>query len=675
MMIKHHHLFFKGNLMLLYPALVVLFSIGVIIGWSFNIEELKKVLPEAVSMNPLTAILFFCCSFIIGLNIVKGRHTRLAGFLSAVVFLAGALKIVSYFGNYHFGIDQLLFTDKLANERIYGEANEMAPNTAFNFSLLGLALLIYRTRGKLRLVSDILSFIVLFTAFLSIIGYLYDANELYVISNYIPMAVPTAVCFLLVSIAILLNRKGSLLLKTITNQYSGSRMARYLLPMAIILPLVLGLLRLYGQDAGFFSSNFGTALYAAVCIILFIFFILKNAATINRSDVTLHSEIMQRKRIEEVVRKSESMVKEFNKQLERKVEERTNELNRNRNMFRSLIENSVDTISMLDSKGSFLYSSVAVEKLIGYKPEELIKARSFVFIHPADLHSLMGLFQRVLTHPKIVYSSTMRILHKDGEYRWVEGTIINLLEDDNVKAIVTNFHDITEKKKAEETKLILEKRLLQEKIDKQIQITQATIRGQEKEKKEMGMELHDNVNQLLAAGKLYMDMAGSRPAAQGEWIGRSRENISLAIQEIRKLTKTMVPPTLGASGIIDSIKDFADVIYQSSGLQIDISVPKEILHALDENGQLALYRIIQEQLNNIVKHASAHKTFITLDMKSNAAILKIKDDGKGFDLTRNRTGIGLSNIQSRVEMLAGKYDIHSAPGQGCELIIQLPCMQ
>ncbi len=672
-MLNLHNPQYRMRLTLLYPLTVVLFSGAAIIGWYCDIDGLKKILPNGVAMNPMTAILFFCCSVILVINFLLRKKTSLGRILSGIILGVGALKLLSYFGNYAWGIDQLLYTGKLEQEKLNGMTNEMAPNTAFNFSLLGLAFLTYRTKGKWNRLSDYLSFIVAFSAFLSLIGYLYNAKELYGISHYMPMAVPTAVCFLLVSTALLLNRKDSFILRTLTNPYSGSRMARYLIPMAIILPVVLGLLRLYGQNAGLFTDNYGTALFAAANIMLFIILILKSAASINRSDKSLILEIEERKRIEEKVRKSEAIVKEFNKQLEKKVRERTSQLNRNSKMFRSLIENSIDAISMLDANGRLSFSSVAITKLTGYRSEEIVNTRAFAFVHPEDLQPVVELFQRVRKLPGIVFSSIFRIVHKNGEYRWVEGTIINLLEDVNVKAIVTNFHDITVKMKAEEMRLLLEKNLSQEKLNKQIEITQATIAAQEKERKEIGMELHDNVNQILAASKLYLDIAEDQPESRDEMIGRSKEYILHAIEEIRKLSKSIVPPALGASGIIDSIQEFADLINQSSGLHIDMAIPREIMNALDENERLALYRIIQEQLNNIVKHAQAKNTAITLYKKSTTAVLNIKDDGRGFKVNGNRPGIGLSNIQTRVEMLQGEFDIRSAPGKGCELVIELPC--
>ncbi len=640
-MLRPNHLQFSTRLTLVYPALVAGCALGVIIGWFFEIDQLKRILPDAVAMNPMTAILFLLCSLVIIVNFQLRRQTHFAVILSLSIAALGALKVFSYIAGYELGIDKLLFFQKLEQENLLGHSNQMAPNTAFNFMLLGIALLTYRVNRTWNKLSDILSLIITFSAFLSLIGYIYNAHELYGISHYIPMAVPTAACFLLVSIALLLNRKGSYILKTLGNQYSGSRMARYLLPMAIIIPVTLGLLRLYGQQAGLFTGNFGTALFAAATIMIFIFLILKTAGWINKRDRALH---------------------EFNLELEKKVQERTAELNRNSKKFRSLIENSVDAISMLDADARITFSSVAMQKLTGHSAEKLSGARAFSLIHPDDLAGVAELFQLVLASRGIAYSSTFRILHAGGGYHWVEGTIVNWLEDPNVGAIVTNFHDITEKKK-----------LMTEQLNKQKLITQATIYGQEKERKEIGMELHDNVNQILAVSKMYMDMASDNSKGnREEMISRSRESIMHAIEEIRKLSRSMVPPALGAEGIIGSIQEFSDLIHTSSGLQIALQLPTEIMQSLDDNERLALYRIIQEQLNNIVKHARAKNTVIMLGKKDGTAVLQIKDDGKGFDINSNRSGIGLTNIQSRVEMFQGTFNLHSAPGQGCELVIELP---
>jgi len=664
--------FLLSRLTLFYPITVILLALAATLGWIFDIEEFKKILPDAVSMNPISAVLFLCCAFVLLINFPVKRPKPLAWVFSSLVVCISLAKVLSYLIPYQFGLDQFLFSSKLQNDTLNGIANEMAPNTAINFFLVGFALLTYRNKNKWNLVSDCLSLVVAFNAFISLLGYLYDARELYGISHFIPMAVPTAISFLLISTALMLNRKNSFFLRILSDSNSGGRMARYLLPMAFILPVIFGLLRIYAQHKGYFTSNFGTALFSAFNILIFVALIVRSAYSISKSEKILHQEIAERKNIEEKIRASEMMVKEFNKELEKKVDERTQLINRNRNMFRSLIENSIDAIMMMAADSRIQFSSVAIEKFTGYRPEDLLNKRALDLVYPEDKQLATDLFKRVLANPGLAFSSTLRILNKDGELRWVEGTVTNLLEDLNVNTLVGNFHDITEKRKVEERRISLEKTLLHEKIEKQIQITEATIHGQEKERKEIGMELHDNVNQILSTSLLYLSMAETQDNSL-QYIAQGKEFINHAIQEIRKLSRSMVPPNLGAAGIIRSIRELTDLFSQTSGLKISLSISEELL-PLDPNKQLALYRIIQEQLNNILKHAKARNAMVTLSNRSGMVQLVIKDDGQGFDLTSTRQGIGINNIQSRVEMLQGNFEIQSSPGHGCQLKIELPLL-
>lgn len=665
-------MFEKPRLTLVYPGVVMLFAVAALVGWVYEIELLRTFLSGTVSMNPVTALLFIFSAIAIAWNFLVQRQSLVSRLLSAIVLLVGGLKVTAYATGFDLHIDQILFAQKLQSEAVGGFRNQIAPNTAANFFLIGISLLIYRSGGKWRLVADFCSLAVAASSLLSVVGYLYSVSELYGVSNYIPMALPTAICFLLLSVALVLNRKKSFVLRTLTDRHGGGRMAKLLLPVAIIFPVVLGLIRLYGQEIGLYTTGFGTALFAVVNVIIFIAFILRGAYSINRSEELLHREISERKQIEARLRESEAAVREFNRELEKRVDERTNEVKRTSRKFRALIENSVDVISMLDEEGRVIFASGSVEKVLGYKADELLQTRAFALIHPEDLKQLTGLFHRVKQHPGVAYSTSVRVVSKSGKVRWVDGTIRNLLNDPNVGAIVTNFHDITERKRTEEARMELEKTLLQEKIDKQVQITQATLIGQEKERKEIGMELHDNINQILAACKLYLDIAQTQPNQQQEMTNRARTGLIQAIQEIRKLSKSMVPPTLGAKGIIDSVREFAELIQESAGLQIEVAIPEQVMSSLDRNEQLAVYRIIQEQLNNIVKHAHARKAVISLNKLGQTAVLQIRDDGKGFDVSSKRSGIGLSNIQSRVEMLKGSFEISSSPGSGCELEIKLP---
>jgi len=126
------------------------------------------------------------------------------------------------------------------------------------------------------------------------------------------------------------------------------------------------------------------------------------------------------------------------------------ELKKSEKRFRALIEHSYDAISLRDEKGIILYQSPSTEKITGYKAEEVTGINLTAFIHPDDVKDLVQRLDTSLKNPGVPTYSVHRVKHKNGEYRWVEGTTTNLLHDENVRALVSNFRDITDRKLAQE---------------------------------------------------------------------------------------------------------------------------------------------------------------------------------------------------------------------------------
>ncbi|HUQ67290.1 MAG TPA: response regulator [Flavitalea sp.] len=201
------------------------------------------------------------------------------------------------------------------------------------------------------------------------------------------------------------------------------------------------------------------------------------------------------------------------------------------------------------------------------------------------------------------------------------------------------------------------------------QITEATIAGQEKERDEIGKELHDNINQILASATLFMDMAMNdhHPDA----IYKSKEYVSKAIEEIRCLSRSLVPPEFTKEGLIDKINEIVSLL-NAAGMKSHI-----LLHDFDEcnldNGRkLALYRVVQEQSNNILKYANADQVRIELKQSKGNIFLNIEDNGSGFNTNEASKGIGLRNIESRISFYSGRVSIQSTAGKGTILKILLP---
>ena len=253
--------------------------------------------------------------------------------------------------------------------------------------------------------------------------------------------------------------------------------------------------------------------------------------------------------------------------------------------------------------------------------------------------------------------------NKSGETMIVEITS-HMIDYFGKMCMQVIINDVTERIRLEK-ELVLQQKL------KQQQITEVVLGAQERERFELGQELHDNINQILATSKLYLDVAIEEKEPRIELLAKSRKNISMAIEEIRKLSKELITPSLNDLGLIQSIKELIRSIQMVKKMKIRLNIS-----GLDENSLLPeqkinVYRIIQEQLNNILKHAHATTVVIELNKMKERISLQVKDDGRGFDPRARRKGVGISNIISRAELYNGKVEIDTAPGRGCRLEVIL----
>jgi two-component system sensor histidine kinase UhpB len=287
------------------------------------------------------------------------------------------------------------------------------------------------------------------------------------------------------------------------------------------------------------------------------------------------------------------------------------------------------------------------------------------FIHPDDReyvllnlqHAAEGKGDFDMEHRIIRPDGTMRILHSQGQL------IRNHLGEPD--KLVGVLQDITDQKHAEEQLRQHEARLAEERVNHQRQIARATINTQEHERSEIGKELHDNVNQILASAKLFL----SSPFLEGDerelFTTKAAEHIHMAIEEIRKLSKSLVSPSAADIGIIETINDMISDIKWAQKIEVCFNHGGIDETKLDYGLKLTLYRIVQEQLTNILKYADASKINITIKKVGKKVMLIISDNGKGFDPATKRKGIGFNNIINRADVFNGKVDIESSPGNGC----------
>jgi PAS domain S-box-containing protein len=252
--------------------------------------------------------------------------------------------------------------------------------------------------------------------------------------------------------------------------------------------------------------------------------------------------------------------------------------------------------------------------------------------------------------------------HSPEKERWFRMIVTPLQKEEYSGAVVMHI-DISALRS-------LEKERLNAKTEAHQKITQAILLGQEKERNHIGRELHDNVNQILAASKLYLSSAANKNGDIKELLKYPLELLEISIEEIRLLCVNLVTP-LRITSLKELTIGLLSKIQQSAAIETAYiyDVPENLL--ADEL-KLNVYRVLQELTNNIIKYAKAQKVSITINLTGKNLQIEITDDGVGFNINNSRKGIGISNIISRMESFNGKVNIISSPGNGCKTIITVP---
>jgi PAS domain S-box-containing protein len=294
----------------------------------------------------------------------------------------------------------------------------------------------------------------------------------------------------------------------------------------------------------------------------------------------------------------------------------------------------------------------------GYSAEEFYAMSIFDIRQESEKTRLTDIFNKEESNYEQTYiRGTWRHIKKNGEPIFV--TIIShKIDYQGREAMLVLANDVTRQ-------IELQNQLIEEKIVRQKEIAKATIDVQEKERNEIGRELHDNVNQILTSAKLHLECMVNGSAEKHKNIGINL--INTAIEEIRKLSKSFVPPSLKDIGLIPSVEDLLETIKATQAIEFEFSCDDFDENHVDNGLKLTIYRIIQEQTTNILKYAEASKIRIELVKQKNRLSLKISDNGRGFDVTQHRKGVGITNMMNRADIYHGDLTIESLPGKGCTL--------
>jgi PAS domain S-box-containing protein len=333
---------------------------------------------------------------------------------------------------------------------------------------------------------------------------------------------------------------------------------------------------------------------------------------------------------------------------------------------------TADAIWDWDLKTNSLFWGDGFRVLFGYALDSLTDISSWIdHLHVEDKDRVVSGIKRAIdTLGNTNWVDEYRYLKADGSIAIVldKGIIIRD-KDGNAVRMVGAMQDVSKIKE-------LEREIAEQKLFSQKQKTEVAIQSQEQERQRIGLELHDNINQLLANAKLMIDTAQRSTTLRDVCIANGYESITDAINEVRKLSHSLIPPVLDdpemfSNAVCNLIADVSLV----SKLNVSLSLSADDFRISGDKVKLAFFRIIQEQVSNILKHAKASLVTIKIEVLSDSFQLMITDNGIGFDVKNckeNAKGIGLRNMQSRAELVEGSLEVSSKPGEGCTIKARVP---
>ena len=301
----------------------------------------------------------------------------------------------------------------------------------------------------------------------------------------------------------------------------------------------------------------------------------------------------------------------------------------------------------------FVFVNPVFEQMTGYGRTDILeKLRPDLLVHEEDLPLVRRIFAMRRGGAGRGDHYSFRIIRGDASVLFVEA-IVSRITYNQRPATIGSIIDITDR------------------LQEENRINKAVIDAQEQERMQIGMELHDNVQQILAGSLLTLDYAKNQfndPASALEALQDVKFYVNEGIHELRRLSHQLAPAMRTPEGLAEKINELAASM--SAGSRLHIEVKADGFGASeDEELELAFYRIVQEQLNNILKHAGATRVSILLNQTEDGLLLSIRDNGRGFDPAAKAPGIGLENIRRRAVALNGELKILSAPGKGCELLL------
>ncbi|HEU0292234.1 MAG TPA: PAS domain S-box protein [Anaerolineales bacterium] len=358
----------------------------------------------------------------------------------------------------------------------------------------------------------------------------------------------------------------------------------------------------------------------------------------------------------------ESLLKEITERLTAK-----QALERSEERFHTLFESVTVGIKVLDLNGDILHTNSAFQNMIGYTDAELVGRKFHDFLYPEDVAHGIELFQDVKLKDVSNFRFEHRAVHKDGSVLWVKTifTVIKPGMDNMATGFVAGIvENITEQKRLETEMAELSSRL------------QTSV---EVERLRVAQELHDGPMQSLHSAIYRIEeLRAKSEAGLADELREVKETIQSVLQDLRATAKELRPPTISSFGLENAIRSHAnDMAEKDPHLEIRLSLAHDG-QILPEKIRLGLFRIFQQCMSNVTRHADATQVRVRFSFDAEEAHLEISDNGKGFEVPPNwiefvRQGhYGLAGAAERATALGGVLSVESKPGNSTTVHVRIP---
>jgi PAS domain S-box-containing protein len=336
--------------------------------------------------------------------------------------------------------------------------------------------------------------------------------------------------------------------------------------------------------------------------------------------------------------------------------------------YRTLVTKIPDVTWLIDRDGNPLFVSPNVETVGGYTADELCRTGAggwFGRIHPDDQAMVRGHFEQLFEAGTGSFDVEYRLRHRDGRWLWVHDRAVATYEGLGTTYVYGLYSNITDRKQAEEIRALL---------------LNQVITVQEEERRRIARELHDETAQSLASlllGLSALQEARTTKAARAQ--ARDLHQVATrALAEVRRLAWGLRPSVLDDLGLATAIARYTEEFSRTRGIAVALETGGLERGRLSAAVETTLYRIAQEALSNVARHAGARRVRVQLQRHDATVTLVVEDDGHGFDPARPPApptaarGLGIHSMRERAAVHKGTLTIDSAPACGTRVAVEIP---